>query len=137
MKKRRYMLDTNTASYVIKGSPLSVRERLRAAAPAVICVSTITEAELLHGAAKKPEVKSLRKIVGEFLHRTEILPWDSNAAAAYARFRVDCEREGKSLATMDMLIAAHAVAAGAVLVTGDKAFCRLEGRLALEDWTAD
>jgi len=43
--------------------------------------------------------------------------------------------EGKSLGTMDMLIAAHSIAVSAVLVTSDKAFRHLIHRITLEDWT--
>jgi len=64
-----------------------------------------------------------------------VLPWESDAANAYARLRTDCEKEGKSLGTMDMLIAAHSVATGAVLVTNDKAFYNVGHHLSLIDWT--
>lgn len=129
-----YMLDTNTASYIIKGHP-SIREKLRVIPMASICISAITEAELLRGVAKKPEARRLPVVVKELLLRVEILPWDSYAASAYAGLRTACEKEGKSLGTMDMLIAAHSVAAGATLVTNDKAFYQVEYHLSLEDWT--
>jgi len=66
-----------------------------------VCVSAITEAELLRGVAKKPEDKCLAIAV------VEILPWGSDAADAYAQLRTACENEGKPLGNMDMLIAAH------------------------------
>ena len=135
MEKQRYMLDTNTASYIIKGTPVAVRYHLQNVPMANVCISTITEAELLRGVAKKPEAKRLPLVVKEFLIRVEILPWDSDAANAYAQLRTACENEGKPLGTMDMLIAAHSVAAGTVLVTNDKAFYNVKHRLALQDWT--
>ena len=135
MEKQRYMLDTNTASYIIKGTPVAVRYHLQNVPMANVCISTITEAELLRGVAKKPEAKRLPLVVKEFLIRVEILPWDSDAANAYAQLRTACENEGKSLGTMDMLIAAHSIAAGTVLVTNDKAFYNVKHRLALQDWT--
>lgn len=70
-----------------------------------------------------------------FLLRVEILPWDSDAADAYAQLRTACENEGKPLGAMDMLIAAHSVAVGTVLITNDKAFYNVEHHLLLEDWT--
>lgn len=130
-----YMLDTNTASYIIKGKPAAVRRRLVEVPMESICISSITQAELLLGVAKKPEAKSLSKVVKEFLVRVEILPWDSDAAKAYARLRASCESEGTPLGTMDMLIAAHSVAAGAVLVTNDKVFSIVKHHLSIEDWT--
>jgi tRNA(fMet)-specific endonuclease VapC len=100
-----------------------------------ICISAITEAELLHGVAKKPEAKRLPIAVKEFLLRVEILPWGSKASRAYAELRTRCENEGYPLGAMDMLIAAHSKAVGASLVTNDQAFYNIEHHLKLEDWT--
>ncbi len=132
---KRYMLDTNTASYIIKGTNDAIKAQLENVPMASICVSSITQAELLRGVAKKPEAKHLPVIVKEFLLRVEILPWDSHAAEAYAELRTACEKMGKSLGAMDMLIAAHSVSSGATLVTNDKAFYNVGHYLSLEDWT--
>lgn len=135
MEERYYMLDTNTASYIIKGEPVEIREHLVKVPMANVCISAITEAELLRGVAKKPEAKRLAIAVKEFLLRVEVLPWDSNAAEAYAKLRTACENEGNPLGAMDMLIAAHSVAAETVLITNDKAFYNVQRLLNLEDWT--
>ncbi len=135
MADEHYMLDTNTVSYIIKGIPEIVREHLQSVPMAKICISTITEAELLLGVTKKPEAKQLPIAVKEFLLRVEILPWDSDAAKAYAQLRTVCENEGRSLGNMDMLIAAHSVAVGAILVSNDKEFSNVEHLLMLVDWT--
>ncbi len=135
MQDKRYMLDTNTVSYIIKGEPTTVREHLRNIPMAKICISAITEAELLRGVAKKPDARHLPVAVKEFLLRVDILPWDSDAAKAYAILRTACDKEGKPLGNMDMLIAAHSVAVGAVLITNDKAFYNVEHHLVLDDWT--
>lgn len=135
MDQRYFMLGTNTASYLIKGQQKVIREHLLKVPMVNVCISAITEAELLRGVAKKPDAKQLARAVKEFLLRVEILPWDSPAANAYAELRTVCESEGKSLETMDMLIAAHSVAVGAVLVSNDKAFFNIEQHLKLEDWT--
>ena len=129
-----YMLDTSTASYIIKGEPVVVRKHLLEVPMASVCISSITQAELLRGVAKKPEAKRLPIAVKEFLIRVEIMPWDSDAAEAYAQLRTSCESEGKTLGTMDMLIAAHSVAVGAILVTNDQVFFRVKHHLSLEDW---
>ncbi len=134
-KEKRYMLDTNTASYCIRGELIQIRERLLREPMFNICVSAITEAELLRGVARKPEAKKLPIAVKEFLLRVEILPWDSLAAKTYAELRTACEREGKPLGNMDMLIAAHSKAEGVVLVTNDRAFYNVEHLLTLEDWS--
>lgn len=131
----RYMLDTNTASYIIRGQSTEIREYLLRIPMVNICISAITEAELLHGVAKKPEAKRLPIAVNEFLLRVEILPWGSLASKAYAVLRTACESEGKALGSMDMLIAAHSKAEGTILVTNDQAFYNIAHLLSLEDWT--
>ena len=130
----RYLLDTNTASYVIKGNIPSVRERLLKVPMARLAISTVTEAELLFGAARKPEAAQLKIAVDEFLLRVEALPWDSTAARHCADVRAALERSGAPMGNLDMMIAAHALALEAVLVTNDRAFRRLS-RLKLENWT--
>jgi len=130
----RYMLDTNTVSYIIKGQPAGVRESLQRVAMGQVCISAITEAELLLGLAQKPAATRLAEIVSQFLLRVEILSWDSSAAKAYARFASATFAEGKPLSALDMLIASHALAAGATLVTSDRSFYRLKHRPSLIDW---
>jgi tRNA(fMet)-specific endonuclease VapC len=130
----RYLLDTNTASYVIKGNIPRIRERLLKVPMAQLAISAVTEAELLFGAARKPDAVRLKVAVEEFLLRVEARPWDSKAARYYADVRATLERHGKPMGNLDMMIAAHALALEAILVTNDRAFRRL-GNLKLEDWT--
>ena len=129
----RYLLDTNTASYVIKGNFPRVRERLVRVPMADVGISTVTEAELRYGVARIPGAHKLERAVEEFLLRLEILPWDSEAAQQYAVFRAHLEAIGEAMGNLDMMIAAQALAAGAVLVTHDKVFRRITG-LDVEDW---
>jgi tRNA(fMet)-specific endonuclease VapC len=129
-----YLLDTNTASFVIKGNVPTVRKRLVRLPMEQVAVSVITEAELRFGLARRPEAVRLKIVVQEFLLRIEALPWDSAAARAYADLRAELEESGKPLGNLDMMIAAHALATNAVLVSNDKAF-RLVRHLQLEDWT--
>ena len=131
----RFMLDTNMASYIIKGANEAVQKRLDNVPMANVCISSITQAELLRGVAKKPGAKHLPLIVNEFLLRVEILSWDSPAAESWAALRTAFEKAGKSLGAMDMQIAAHAQSCGAILVTNDKAFYNVKKFLSLEDWT--
>ena len=129
------MLDTNMASYIIKGANDAVQKRLENVPMASLCISAVTQAELLRGVAKKPDAKQLPMVVNEFLLRVEILPWDSRAAETYATLRTAIEKEGKPLGAMDMLIAAHAASSGAILITNDEAFYNVRKYLSLEDWT--
>ena len=117
---RTYLLDANTASYIIKGrSPQARRKFLRAVVENEVCISALTEAELRYGLAKRQVSVEMQTAVEEFLAKIEVLPWESAAARAYTRARVTLERIGKPLANMDLLIAAHAASLGAVLVTND------------------
>jgi tRNA(fMet)-specific endonuclease VapC len=130
----RYLLDTNIASYAIKGNVPHVRERLVRMPMPEVGISVITEAELRFGLAKKPGAVRLGVAVEEFLLRVEILSWDSDAAKSYARLRSDMERAGEPMGNLDMMIAAHALAAQTVLVTHDRVFHRVK-QLKIEDWT--
>jgi tRNA(fMet)-specific endonuclease VapC len=130
----RYLLDTNTASYVIKGNFPRVRERLVRLPMAEIGISAVTEAELRFGVARRPEAAKLRHAVEEFLLRVEILPWDSEAAMRYSEIRAVLEGEGQPMGNLDLMIAAQALAAGAILVSSDRVFSRVKG-LKVEDWS--
>lgn len=130
----RYLLDTNTASYLIKGSFPRVRERLLKVPMAEVGISVVTEAELRFGVARLPEATALKRVVEEFLLRVEVLPWNSEAAQHYARIRAALEKEGSPMGNLDLMIAAQAVAAEAVLVTHDHVFRRVKG-LRCEDWS--
>jgi tRNA(fMet)-specific endonuclease VapC len=130
----RYLLDTNTASYIIKGNVPRVRERLLKVAMSQVLISAVTEAELLLGAARKREAVRLKTTIDEFLLRVDSLPWDSNAARRYADVRAALEIAGTPMGNLDMMIAAHALAEQAVLVTNDRSFRRLK-ELKIEDWT--
>jgi tRNA(fMet)-specific endonuclease VapC len=70
------------------------------------------------------------------LRRVEILQWDVSAARRYGILRAALDRTGRSLGSLDLLIAAHALAAGAVLVTNDRDFSQI-AQLQVEDWTVD
>lgn len=131
----RYMLDTNTASQIIKGHP-SARKHLTATSASQILVSAITEAELLFGLAKKSsDSQALKVAVHEFLLLVDVVAWDSEATRQYAIVRAALERQGKPLGNLDTLIAAHALATDSILVTGDKAFNHVS-QLKQANWTA-
>ncbi len=129
----RYLLDTNTASYAIKGLYPSVRHRLLRVPMPEIGISAITEAELRFGVVRKPQALNLRRIVEEFLAHVDILPWDSRAANCYANLRGTLESSGTPMGNLDIMIAAQAIAQDLILVTHDRAFERVRN-LKLDDW---
>jgi tRNA(fMet)-specific endonuclease VapC len=130
----RYLLDTNTVSYIMRGDIPSVRRRLVNVPIAQVGISTVTEGELRYGVERRPEAKRLQQVVDEFLIRVSILPWDSAAAREYGKLRAVLEREGQPMGNLDMMIGAHAMALSAVLVTNGQVFRRIR-KLKVEDWT--
>jgi tRNA(fMet)-specific endonuclease VapC len=100
---------------------------------ASLCISAITEGELLFGLAKRPTAKQLHVVVREFLRRVDVLPWESSTAERYGVVRADMARRGKVLAPLDLLIATHSLSVDAVLVTNDRAFSQMTD-LHVEDW---
>jgi tRNA(fMet)-specific endonuclease VapC len=130
---KRYLLDTNTVSHLIKGHP-AVARRVVAVPMASLCISALTEGELLFGLAKRPDAKRLHVLVQELLRRVDVLTWDSSIAKYYGIVRADMERRSKIIAPLDLLIAVHALSVGAVLVTHDQAFSQVAD-LFIEDWT--
>jgi len=134
MTETQYMLDTNIASSAIRGSIPGLRDRLRTIPANNVCLSVVTEAELLRGILRKPEAVALGQAVRRFLQSINILCWESSTAEMYAWLRVNTEKSGLSLSTMDMLIAAQAAEAKAVLVTNDQALHRFKKWINVEDW---
>jgi tRNA(fMet)-specific endonuclease VapC len=130
----RYLLDTNMAGHVIKGNIPRVRERLLKVPMGQVSISAVTEAELRFGVARRPEAVRLKTAVEEFLLHIDRLPWDSEAAQHYARVRAALERDGEAIGNLDLMIAAHALAARAVLITHDRLFRRVR-ELKTEDWS--
>jgi tRNA(fMet)-specific endonuclease VapC len=96
--------------------------------------SVIRQAELYYGWARHGRPEGLGQLIGAFLARVEVLSWTQSAALNYGNLRADCEAQGIYLGAADMLIAAHAVAAKAVLISRDKAFSHLKNYLTFEDW---
>jgi tRNA(fMet)-specific endonuclease VapC len=129
----KYMLDTNIVIYVIKKRPVSALEVFNLHS-GLLCVSSITYAELLHGVEKsiKPE-HNLRQ-VEDFISRLEVLDYNRKAAAHYGEIRADLERKGTIIGINDLHIAGHARSEGMVLVTNNlREFERVEG-LRLDNW---
>lgn len=130
-----YLLDTDTASYLIKGKSAAIETRLAALVPSMVCISVMTRAELLYGLKRLPADHRLHLAVGRFLKIVRILPWDADAAEGYAEIRQQLVRSGQPIGEMDMMIAAHALSAGAVLVTNNvRHYARIEAPLMLENW---
>jgi tRNA(fMet)-specific endonuclease VapC len=130
---KRYMLDTNIVSHLLRQHPI-VASQVLAKPMHALCISAITEGELLFGLAKRPDNKKLHLAVRELLSRVESIPWDSIAAEQYGQTRATMELRGKGLSNLDLLIASHALSINATLVTNDRAISQVPD-LEIEDWT--
>lgn len=133
-----YLLDTNIVSYMLTGrSPETRRRYMELGGPVACALSTITEAEIRYGCERRPQAIRLRQEVDRLLASASILPWDSAAAQAYARLRTHVQTMGKSMEATDLLIAAHALALNAILVTRDRDFAGAAGLVRIENWATD
>jgi tRNA(fMet)-specific endonuclease VapC len=133
-----YLLDTNTLSYIAKGKSPAARVRLESLrAGETVCISSITEAEVRYGLAKRPQAHRLHAAVEALLFKLQILPWGSEEAVAYGKLRAKLQAAGTILSELDLQIAAHAIAMGAVLVTNDKALRRIKELNGTVNWVFD
>jgi tRNA(fMet)-specific endonuclease VapC len=131
-----HMLDTDTASYIIKGRSPQVEAKLASLAPSMVCISVITRAELMYGLNRLPADHRLHLGVRRFLKIVRILPWDSDAADYYADIRHQLVSSGMTIGEMDMMIAAHSLSVGAVLVTNNsRHYERIALPLVLDNWS--
>ena len=121
----RYLLDTSAASYAITKKSFAFDHHLAKVPMAQIGVSTVTEAELRYGLARRPS-PALQSSIDTFLLAVTVFPWDSAAAHQYGDLRAGLERLGQLLGGMDMMIAAHALSLGLTLISSDVAFKRIK-----------
>ena len=125
-------------SYVVHGRSQRARQfYLHTEQHARIVLSSITEGEIRFGLDKRPEATRLRSTFETFFATIEILPWDSAVARVYGKLRAALNATGRTLSLMDLLIAAHAIAAGATLVSHDRALLQLTPHLPVVDWASD
>lgn len=129
----RYLLDTNIVIYVIKQRPVAALQTFNEQA-GHMAISTITLAELLHGAEKSNQPARSLTAVEDFCSRLEILPYGLKAAQHYGSIRAALERRGQTIGVNDLHIAAHARSEGLTLVSNNmREFERVEA-LQLANW---
>jgi tRNA(fMet)-specific endonuclease VapC len=129
----RYLLDTNIVIYVLKRRPVEVLSTFNANASRM-AISSITLAELLHGAEKSSRVSVNLAAIEDFCSRLQVLPYGPKAAQHYGTIRAALEKLGQPIGVNDMHIAAHARSEGLVLVTNNMGeFARVPA-LEAENW---
>jgi tRNA(fMet)-specific endonuclease VapC len=133
----RYMLDTDTCSYIMKRSNDSVLRRLKKVPVSEVCMSVITKSELLFGVEVSPRRQQDELALAAFLGYVEVLDFPDVAAAHYAAIRADLKRHGTMIGANDLFIAAHARSLGLTLVTNNAKEFRRVPNLAIDNWTSD
>lgn len=129
----RNMLDTNLCIRLLRDRPQGLRPRFNAEADS-LCISTITLAELLHGAARSARPAENRRAVEGLAARLAVLAFDEDAAAHAGEIHAELGRRGQVIGPYDILIAGHARSRGLVVVTANLGeFQRVDG-LRAEDW---
>jgi tRNA(fMet)-specific endonuclease VapC len=128
----RYMLDTNTCTYLIKHHPPGVKQRVGTLSVGEVAVSSVVIAEFWYGIVQSTKKKHNEAALEDFLKYVTILDWPMQAAPEYGRIWAHLkkkgtrgaardgrifEERGTPIGAMDLLIAAHAVTLDVVLVT--------------------
>jgi len=136
----RYLLDTNTFSFVAHGKSKAARaqfERLFEDKRAVLSISAINLAEIRYGMVKHPISPTRRAAIEALLGRLNLLPWDAAETDAYSLLRTRLAARSLQVTAMDLLIASQAIAAGAVLVSHDTIFQQMGDLVQIVDWATD
>ncbi len=130
----RYLLDTHVVSHIMQGRDTALLQRLSALHVGDAVISSVTLAELEYGLHRRGQPPKLRSALTQVLLRMDVLPWDETVARCYGELCASLESRGINLSDLDMMIAAHAKASGATLVSRDKAFAQLCADLVVEVW---
>jgi len=130
----RYMLDTDTCSYIMKRSNDAVLKRLQKVPVSDVCISVITKSELLFGVEVSPRRRQDESALSAFLQYVEVLDFPDAASLHCAKIRASLKTLGTMIGANDLFIAAHARSLGVTLVTNNtREFGRVP-KLNIENW---
>ncbi len=129
----RYLLDTNILSDLIRNPQGRAARRIAKVGEDNVCTSIIVAAELRYGCAKSGSTR-LRRAVEELLNEIDVLPFEAPADADYGTIRAALETAGTPIGGNDLLIAAHAKALGAIIVSANTSEFRRVSGVKVENW---
>ena len=129
----KYLLDTNIVIYVMKRRPMEVLQTFNQNAERM-AISSITLAELFHGAEKSQRVSDNLNAIEDFCSRLEVLPYTAKASQHYGAIRAELEKNGTPIGINDLHIAAHARSEGLILVTNNMNEFQRVPALQVENW---
>ncbi len=131
----RFMLDTDTCSYIMKRSNDALLRRLRKTPVSDVCISVVTNAELLYGVEVSPRQQQDGIALEALLQYVEVMDFPGEAAKDYAEIRAHLKTRGTMIGANDLFIAAHARSLGLTLVTNNtREFARVP-KLKIDNWT--
>ena len=129
-----YLLDTDTCTYLIKKRPSKALAELQSKEISTVAISSISLSELEYGVAKSARPQQNKLALAHFLAPLEVLPYNDFAAARYGPVRALLESQGTPIGPLDLLIAAHALALEAILVTNNVSEFGGVSELVVENW---
>lgn len=133
----RCLLDTDICIELLRGRAAAVYRKLRRQPLDSVGLSAITWAELQYGAARSARPNYHQELLTQFCAPLALLPFDTDAAMTYGRVRAELAAAGTPIGPLDMLIAAHALARDAILITNnEREFGRVAG-LKVENWLGE
>ncbi|WP_374437761.1 type II toxin-antitoxin system VapC family toxin [Inhella sp.] len=131
-----YMLDTDTCIFLLRGESPALAAKVQSVPLQQQVMSAVSYAELSYGvlASASAKRKQNQRVLDSLALHLAVLDWPQEAAPHYAEIRLDLKKRGAQLGAADLMIAAHARALGAVVVTNNsKDFGRVKG-LQVENW---
>jgi tRNA(fMet)-specific endonuclease VapC len=131
----RYMLDTDTCSYIMRRSHDALLKRLAKVPVSEVCISVITKSELWFGVEVSPKHKQDEAALSAFLRYVEVLDFPDEASSHYAKIRADLKARGAMIGANDLFIAAHARSLDLTLVTNNTREFKRVRSLSIENWT--
>ena len=130
----KYMLDTNICIYLIKQQPREVIEKFKETIPGEIAISCVTVAEMMYGIGKSQHKERNKSALESFLAPLEMVDFDFKAAQHYGVIRAHLEKMGTPIGAYDLMIAAHALSLGLILVTNNEREFQRIPDLIVENW---
>jgi tRNA(fMet)-specific endonuclease VapC len=131
----RYMLDTDTCSYIMRRSHDAVLKRLAKVPVDDVCISVITKSELLFGVEVSPKRRQDEAALTAFLRYVEALDFPDEASSHYAKIRADLKARGTMIGANDLFIAAHARSLALTLITNKTREFKRVRSLSIDNWT--
>jgi tRNA(fMet)-specific endonuclease VapC len=130
----RYLLDTDTCIYIVKHKPAGTLKRFEQTRAGDVGMSVVTYLELVYGAYKSRHVEGNLTRIEQLSGLIPVLPLDSSVGTHYGNLRTQLEGSGSRIGAHDLLIAAHALSLGLIIVTNNvREFGRIRG-LRIENW---